>query len=283
MSAPPARTALADTYPNPSNAVFRTGIGALWDYVTERLGLSGTAADARTALGIGPNISYRNRVTNSRFIGNVRSVTGTVTLAAGAYGHDGWKAGAAGCTYTFATSGADVVLTISAGSLIHTIDGVNIEGGSYIMSWFGTSQGKIAAGAAAVSPVAAVGVTAGANLAIEFGTGTLSRVQLEAGTASTPYERRNKADEIMACRSLVRLVQIEIQNSGAAGQQVLHRAYWEPMRAAPSLVSFGTPSYTNVTSETTTRIQDGGFTYGIVVVASAGYIAQRQYIATAEL
>lgn len=34
MSSPPLRTALYDTYPNPSNAVARTGLGALWDYTT---------------------------------------------------------------------------------------------------------------------------------------------------------------------------------------------------------------------------------------------------------
>lgn len=99
----------------------------------------------------------------------------------------------------------------------------------------------------------------------------------------TPYERRNMSDEINACRRLVRLVQIEIQGSEGASQQVLHRAFWEPMRAAPTLVSFGAPAYTNVTSETMTRIQDSGFTYGVVVVSAGGYIAQRQVIATAEL
>lgn len=165
MSAPPARTGLADTYPNPSNSVFRTAIGALWDTLfgaTGLLGATGNAVDARNALGVGSVISYRNRVTNSRFVGNVRGVAGTVTLTAGQFGHDGWKAGAAGCTYTFATSGADVVITITLGSLIHTIEAGNVEGGSYAMTWFGTSKGKIAAGTAAVSPVAVTGVTAGA-------------------------------------------------------------------------------------------------------------------------
>lgn len=56
--APPARTAISDTYPNPSNAVARVGFGALWDYVTSLLGATGTPADARTALGlvIGTNV-----------------------------------------------------------------------------------------------------------------------------------------------------------------------------------------------------------------------------------
>ncbi|MDO9357858.1 MAG: hypothetical protein Q7T70_02550 [Polaromonas sp.] len=34
MSAPPLRTAISDTYPNPSNATARAGFGALYDYVT---------------------------------------------------------------------------------------------------------------------------------------------------------------------------------------------------------------------------------------------------------
>lgn len=51
MPAPPARTEISDTYPNPSNAVARTGFGKLWDYATTLLGASGTKADACTALG----------------------------------------------------------------------------------------------------------------------------------------------------------------------------------------------------------------------------------------
>lgn len=46
----------------------------------------------------------RNRLINSNFVINQLEKTGTVTLAANEYGHDGWKAGASGCTYTFATS-----------------------------------------------------------------------------------------------------------------------------------------------------------------------------------
>ena len=51
MATPPLGTALSDTYPNPSNATMRTGMGALWDYATTLLGATGTPADARTALG----------------------------------------------------------------------------------------------------------------------------------------------------------------------------------------------------------------------------------------
>lgn len=49
--APPAKTALSDTYPNPSNATMRTGMAALYDYLINLLGSTGSPATARTALG----------------------------------------------------------------------------------------------------------------------------------------------------------------------------------------------------------------------------------------
>jgi len=52
MATPPLRTDLADTYPNPSNFTFKTGIGKFWDYVTTLLGASGSPSDARTALQV---------------------------------------------------------------------------------------------------------------------------------------------------------------------------------------------------------------------------------------
>lgn len=52
MATPPARTEIADTYPNPSNAVARTGFGKLYDYVTGLLGATGAATEARLALGL---------------------------------------------------------------------------------------------------------------------------------------------------------------------------------------------------------------------------------------
>jgi len=39
--APPARTSLNDTFPAPSNATFKAGIGALWDFMTGLLGTTG--------------------------------------------------------------------------------------------------------------------------------------------------------------------------------------------------------------------------------------------------
>lgn len=147
----------------------------------------------------GGPIGVINAIINGNFQVNQRGVSGTVTLAAGAYGHDRWKAGASGCTYTFATVDNVTTLTISAGSLIQVIEGLNLYSGTYTLSWTGTAQGKIGAGSYSGSGVTG-SVTGGTNLNIEFGTGTLSLVQFEPGVEATPFERRDYGRELMMCQ-----------------------------------------------------------------------------------
>ena len=125
--------------------------------------------------------------------------SGTVVLAAGAYGHDGWKGGAAGCTYTFAKTGNLTTITITAGTLVQVADGRGIDGGNYVLSWTGSAQGRIAAGAYGANLVTATGVTAAANVNVEFGTGTLTNVQFESGTIPTVFENLPYVFELLRC------------------------------------------------------------------------------------
>lgn len=98
MAPPPDRTELADTYPNPTNAVFKSGIGKLWDYVTGLLGLTGDPAEARAALGAvgsegftmtgqivfatGDDIASAATVDLTGATGNIVSITGTTGITA---------------------------------------------------------------------------------------------------------------------------------------------------------------------------------------------------------
>lgn len=141
---------------------------------------------------------FRNAIINGNFGINQRGVSGTVTLAAGAYGHDRWKAGASGCTYTFATVENVTTITITAGSLIQVVEGLNLMTGDYSLSWQGTAQGKIGAGSYGNSGITGA-VTGGTNLNIEFGTGTLRLVQLEKGSVATPFEFRSIGQEEQLC------------------------------------------------------------------------------------
>jgi hypothetical protein len=147
----------------------------------------------------GGAIGVKNAIINGNFAVNQRGVSGTVTLAAGAYGHDRFKAGASGCTYTFATSNNITTLTISSGSLIQVIEGNNLFTGTYTLSWAGTAQGKIGAGSYAGSGVTGA-ATGGTDLNIEFNTGTLSLVQFEQGSVATPFERRPYGTELALCQ-----------------------------------------------------------------------------------
>jgi hypothetical protein len=141
----------------------------------------------------------KNKIINGNFNINQRVVSGTVTLSAGQYGHDRWKAGASGCTYTFATTEGVTTLTITAGSLQQVIEGNALKSGTHILSWAGTAQGKIGAGSYGASGVTGT-ATGGTNLTIEFNTGTLSRVQLEEGSSATTFEQRPFALELLMCQ-----------------------------------------------------------------------------------
>ncbi|WP_018261874.1 hypothetical protein [Methylobacterium sp. WSM2598] len=189
--------------------------------------------------------SFRNRVTNGAFTINQRAVTGTVTLAAGAYGHDRWKAGTGGATYTFSTAAnGDVTLTITAGTLLQIITADMVHaGGSYRLSWSGTAQGRVhqgTPGAYAAGPITAT-LSAGINTTVEFGTGTLSLVQLEPGTVVTAFERRG--DEQQRCDRFLQFHSLTARwTSFAASQSMeVHVTHRVPMRAipTPTLVAAG--------------------------------------------
>jgi len=209
----------------------------------------------------GGPIGVINAIINGNFQVNQRGVSGTVTLAAGAYGHDRWKAGASGCTYTFATVNNVTTLTITAGSLIQVIEGLNLYSGTYALSWSGTAQGKIGAGSYSGSGVTG-SVTGGTNLNIEFNTGTLSLVQFEPGTEVSPFERRDYGRELMMCQryywkgSISNGVAYLYGNSADGFGPTC--SFPVTMRDNPSSASIvGAPVYDNCTSFDLTFNKDG--------------------------
>jgi len=188
----------------------------------------------------------RNRLINGGFSVNQRAVSGTVTLAAGAYGHDRWKAGASGCTYTFATSANVTTLTISAGSLIQVIEGINLETGTYCLSWTGTATAKIGAGSLSASGVTG-SITGGTNTNIEISTGTVSKVQLELSPIPTTFEStRPYALELALCQRYFYAYTCGSSGAGDFGIGYLRSTTSfvtsikmpVPLRIAPTAISF---------------------------------------------
>jgi hypothetical protein len=171
-------------------AVLLTDLGSLDGALT------GTAEEINALSDFGQ--TFKNVIRNPRFLINQREVSGSVVLAADDGGHDCWKGGSAGCTYTFAASGGYTTLTISAGTLVQIIEGDDLVTETYTLTWTGTAQASIDGGAYGDSGMTA-SVTAGTNVTIEFDTGTVGKVQFERGTTGTAFEVRPKSVEFDLC------------------------------------------------------------------------------------
>lgn len=208
-------------------------------------GAAATDAAAFGQVAGAMNNAGRNRIINGAFRINQRGQVSGVALAAGVYGHDRWKAGAGGCTYTFAAAGG---VTITAGTLVQVIAGEDIEGGSYSVSWVGTAQGRVGAGAFAASPFTVAGIVAGADTTVEFNAGTLDRVQVEPGAAVSAYEWLKRSRELAACKYFFQKVSIYLVGpNGTTADNVEISANLAPeMRIAPALTSTGPVSLTTI-------------------------------------
>lgn len=234
--------------------------------------------------------SARNKLINSNFQINQRLVSGTVVLSASAYGHDRWKAGASGCTYTFATSNGKTTLTISAGSLQQVIASENVPVGTNtcVLSWEGTAQGKIGAGSYGASGVTG-SVTGGSNLTIEFNTGTLAVPQFELGSFATAYEQKTSAQDTEDC--LYYFERLGVSGSSSvifsgfvrSATEFRGVAHFQKKRTAPSITIPGTSRATvgSGTFTGTASATDITTNRSLIVLTTAGMtIGQGGYLFT---
>lgn len=190
-------------------------LAGAWAFLTPKTGWRAWVASRSAALVYSssawqsePSLAgFRNRLRNAAFTINQRAASGTVTLAAGQYGHDGVKAGASGATYTFSASGIDTTLTISAGSVILPIEAAMIDGGIYAASQAGTAQGRVwqgtgatGSGSYAMFPFTTPSLATNTQTNVEFSTGTILRPQFEPGAYATIFERRPPGVELELCQ-----------------------------------------------------------------------------------
>jgi len=163
-----------------------------------------TSMAALVSINGGQLAGLRNRIINGNFGVNQRAYVSGAAVGVGLYGHDRWKMAASGDTYTFSTAANVTTITIPAGKVLQqVIEGINLETGTYALSWAGTAQGKIGAGAYGASGITG-SITGGTNTTIEFGPGTVSKVQLEIGSVATSFERRPYGMELSLCERYAR-------------------------------------------------------------------------------
>lgn len=210
------------------------------DALAGALAAETTALQTTGLINFGALSGFRNYLINGDFSINQKAVSGTVTLAAGVYGHDQWKAGAAGCTYTFSTVSNVTTITITSGSLLQIIEGGFIQSGTAVLTWVGSSQAKIGSGSFSGSGVTGT-IVGGTNLTIEVNTGTVANIQLELGSFPTVFEKR-LSFELALCQRYFKPLRLEslgfalVPGDGYAANIRLS----PEMRAAPTLVAGAT-------------------------------------------
>ena len=230
-----------------------------------------TTAFVQTAVAASPALNNigRNRLHNSAFRINQRSYVSATALAAGAYAHDRWKAGAGGCTYTFTQTQPATTITITAGTLQQIIEAIDVEGGSYILTWTGTANGRINAGAYGASPRTVAGLAANTAITVEFQTGTVGTVQLEVGATATVYERLGMQTDLANSQrfyqAIFSLSQLGYgQASNLLGQSVILPV---AMRAIPTVTPVST-TYSNASGLTFANVTTQALTIYATVTAN---------------
>jgi hypothetical protein len=142
---------------------------------------------------------FRNILINGNFNVNQRGyVSGTAVGAANTYTLDRWKVLVSGQSLTYVTLGNGRQITAPAGGVQQVIENLNINGGTYTLSWVGTATAQV--NGVAVANGAQVTLPSNTQVTVTFFSGTVSQAQLEPGYVATPFEQRLVGTEILLCQ-----------------------------------------------------------------------------------
>jgi len=219
---------------------------ATTDTLTNKTLTAATNTVEATSGPSGSAFGFRNKIINGGFTINQRAYVSGAALASGSYGHDRFKAGASGGNYTFTQLASNTTITIEAGkSLIQVVEDKNIDSTSYVLSWTGTAQARYGinsatpSGTYASSPILITGQTAGTVMSVEFNEGTIGKVQLEAGSVSTPFEQRPYGAELALCQRYYQEGIMRFRATLLSGTIEVVNQLPVTMRAAPTVTGTG--------------------------------------------
>lgn len=227
----------------------------------------------------------RNLIINGSGRINQRGyASGAATSGANQYTLDRWRVVTSGQNLTFTGNDSARTMTAPAGGVEQVIEGANIVGGTYVISFTGTATCTIN-GTGRVSGDTFT-LTANTNATVRLSSGTFTDVQIELGTIATLFERRTVGDELALCQRYYTAVEAHITATFTGGGQKSGVPVFWPvqMRANPAVTLNGSITAENVASDAIVNIRATGVKYEIISsVSGLSFIDGRILLADAEL
>lgn len=226
---------------------------------------------------------FRNLIINGNFAVNQRGyVSGAATTGANQYTLDRWRVVTSGQNITFSASANGRIVTAPAGGMEQVIEGANIVGGTYNISWTGTATCTV--DGVAKTSGASFTLTAGTDATVRFTSGTVSLVQVEPGTATTAFEQRNYPAELLLCGRYFRPWEVGYSDATATSSTRYGFTQFPEMRTTPTVVNvaaIGTQA--NVSSIAFNDVTARGLRMDITPTASATVLCRRSITLSAEI
>ena len=223
-----------------------------------------------------PNVFGHNLIINGDGGVNQRGYTsGTATTGANQYTLDRWRVVTSGESLTFTGNEAGRTMTAPSGGVEQVIEGLNIAGGTYVITWTGTATGAV--DGTTVSSGDTVTLTANTNATVKFTSGTFTNVKVEEGSIATPFRKRSYGEELTLCKryfetSLSASIGSRIPIMGSAYSSNTTSTYFEVEKRAAGTLSVYDYNST-VTSSPTSRVEYNsiGTSSGVFINVSATY------------
>lgn len=155
--------------------------------------------DGAGTIAVASQLDNHNLIINGDGGVNQRGYTsGTATTGANEYTLDRWRVVTSGESLTFTGNEAGRTMTAPSGGVEQVIEGLNIAGGTYVITWTGTATGAV--DGTTVSSGDTVTLTANTNATVKFTSGTFTNVKVEEGSIATPFRKRGYGEELAQCQ-----------------------------------------------------------------------------------